>query len=363
MQPCGCIFAKKQGDKDFRSFLFFTTISNNSEVTKHAMKHSFCLSRGFTLLTALGIAILGMSAIDELPGTDEYSESVGCRPTRKTEQLAGFATAFHQAPILRAKGESRTLLDEDFSKFSRGSDTAPWLDQQYGGNSDTDEYNLPEELFSSGGWQGSMLYEAGGAIALYTESYMGPILLTPEADYSGDVTVTFRAKALNGSCYFQVAFLAPDPTTGQLVYAEAETGSYNIADDGIWHDITLQTSNHSSNQGGRFQIMTYGSGVIDDLKIVSTENFVAAPEISKIYGFTQTSFSVDWSKVDVASDYKVSLTKAVVDESSSDHYENDFEFDNLSEIPSEWELDCEKMPLSKVERTAQKACVFMTDNP
>ena len=65
----------------------------------------------------------------------------------------------------------------------------------------TVNYALPEDMMGVRGWTGNAVYQAGQACAIrmYLDSYdeqRGGFISTPEMDLSGDVVLTFRARAL-----------------------------------------------------------------------------------------------------------------------------------------------------------------------
>ena len=87
---------------------------------------------------------------------------------------------------------SAVVLTEDFSKFTKGTDTAPDMENAVINS----EGKVPDEMTLSPGWTGQNVYQAGGTayIALGETSN----LITPVLDLSangGSYIVKFRAKA------------------------------------------------------------------------------------------------------------------------------------------------------------------------
>ena len=102
------------------------------------------------------------------------------------------------------KASSKTetiLINEDFSNMTAGTvdqpDTTQMLACEYSGYSPNGVYIDNSLTSGDGTWWGNMVYSAGGAVAIktYNPQQMAYIC-TPLGDYSGDITVTCKIKAL-----------------------------------------------------------------------------------------------------------------------------------------------------------------------
>ena len=93
-----------------------------------------------------------------------------------------------------------TLLDEDFSKFTEGTEAEPddvnIADNQTG--------VIPAEYTNVPGWSGAAIYQAGQTCAIRLGLFLDGsssqpvslpgVLYTPVGNYAGNGTLTFRAK-------------------------------------------------------------------------------------------------------------------------------------------------------------------------
>ena len=70
----------------------------------------------------------------------------------------------HAAPrhtsVMKAS-EKQTLINEDFSRFTEGSETAPAENEVC-----PTSYMIPDEFTAQPGWRGRGLHSAGGAVAV-----------------------------------------------------------------------------------------------------------------------------------------------------------------------------------------------------
>ncbi len=82
------------------------------------------------------------------------------------------------------------LTSEDFSNFEDGSVDSPDFSKMLAHEGTSLDYIMHDK-----GWHGHKVYSAGGVCALQTYNSMDlAYLMTPLNDYSGDVTITLRAK-------------------------------------------------------------------------------------------------------------------------------------------------------------------------
>ena len=88
------------------------------------------------------------------------------------------------------------LINEDFSKFVEGAETAP-TEQDL---ADESTGAIDAQYTQQAGWSGMGIFQAGGICAIAPVYnyyfYEGGYLNTPKGDYSGVITYSFRARLL-----------------------------------------------------------------------------------------------------------------------------------------------------------------------
>lgn len=237
--------------------------------------------------------------------------------------------------------EEEVLIDEDFSLITEGSSDQP------GNNMLCYYYDEPgmymdASLTKDGQWAGSFVYPAGGMVALISpNSYTAADLDTPLGDYSGNITLTFRIKAIENSDVF-VDLLKDGYTAGN--YTKNLNGDTNVTSFRIykkegWKNITIKMRNTSAAPDGFFQFHSYGSILLDDVHVTtSSEDFVAPPTLLSETNITNTSFQANWRPTRKAFNYVVNLyKKEYTSEGDTVITEN---FDNAAEdgsdLPDGW---------------------------
>lgn len=222
--------------------------------------------------------------------------------------------------------EADILIDEDFSAFTAGTTDEP------DGTLVASYYYSPgmyidESLTKDGQWGGNYVYSAGGAVALVSPtSYSPSTLFTPLGDYSGDLTITFKIKALeDANFYVNVC------TGGYSACADADVRdgdsfySMRIYATQGWKEVKFMASNYSADNDGFIEFLNYGSVVIDDVKVTTTANFLASPKVTDITDYTGTSFTANWEPVRKAYNYYLNLYKKVYTSDGDVTYSFDFE--------------------------------------
>ena len=223
--------------------------------------------------------------------------------------------------------EENYLISEDFSAFTDGSTDRPsskLLASYY--NNPPGMY-LDKSLMKDGQWSGTFLYSAGGAIALVSPTETaGSILNTPLGDYSGDLTITFKIKALTDSDLL-LEILRGGYTHSR--FADVRDGSkinpYRIYAKEGWKKVTLRVSNYSADNDGFIQWYNTGVVVIDDIEVTVRHDFIAAPKILGITDYKSSSFTANWQPVRQAYRYSVNLYKKEYTTDSDAEYSQDFE--------------------------------------
>jgi len=243
--------------------------------------------------------------------------------------------------------EQLLIIDEDFSNLTAGSeevpDTTP-LASKFG----EPGWNIDSKWMHTAGWTGSWVYQAGGKCALIdTYGWVGACLNTPLGDYSGDLTITFKIKALG------------DAQSNNIVFVNAMKGGTNHpkwASDGQggdlsetiriypgmgWMNVEINFHNVSADADGFIQLNCYGQVLIDDLRIVSDINFLASPKLNDATNFKDTEFTINWDPVRAAQNYWLHLYKKEVTGDMGLTLTADFE-DGV--LPDDWTLKSENEP-------------------
>ena len=152
-------------------------------------------------------------------------------------QLKPIGSAQFAQSFSKDREAARVIVEENFAKFTEGSESTPDV---------TNIANLRTGAIDAkytavDGWTGAAIYQAGGVCAILTGMYSGDngpyedtgFLRTPIGDYSGAVTVTFRARLLSGEATSDVMAVILNSTQGRL---EAHT----IDVTAEWKTFTLE---------------------------------------------------------------------------------------------------------------------------
>lgn len=241
------------------------------------------------------------------------------------------------------------LIDEDFSNVTGGSmetpDTTKFLASSY--------YEpgifIDPSMTKDGTWAGESVYAAGGALYLKTYNPMiYAALMTPLGDYSGEITLTFKVKAM--PCWI---VYNEDPETGEEIWGLSRgstigvqvcRGGYTsskLADtdleDGYgyyttrlyenqgWTEIELHFNNYSGDSDGYICFFTEGAVLIDDIKVTSAPTFLAAPKVVGVTDFQADRFTIEWQPLRKAFEYYVDLYKMVYTSDTDGAFAEDFE--------------------------------------
>lgn len=263
----------------------------------------------------------------------------------------------------QAKGPNRTIapddyqnvqflkIDEDFSLLPEATVEEPLQLCEYSGLDAS--IDIPDEYTNQPGWTGSLCYAADQKMMLdcWTPN-AGAYVRTPQGDYSGHVTVSFKMKFLPtpwqvedndgnpetvtmSKGILQVYPIAYNWHLAQTNLPESYGGMYNIqssAEDG-WLQVTLTFDNYSADAEGCIAFFTRYKYLIDDIHITTSADFLANPVMLKWTDVTTDGFTANWMPVDHAYDYYVFLFEEGVDEDGNPALK--FCFDGLSEEEKE----------------------------
>ena len=242
-----------------------------------------------------------------------------------------------QSTIRKASGSFEDVLVlEDFSGVTYGS--VPDLTQEFPNPADainvseTSYYVRPDLMQENLQWASHNVYAANGAVYFYNPSMFDTSWLeTPLGDYSGDLTVTFRVKALN---HRQVWETDKDGNiewswyTGSTVSCSVNLDGFNhptsyvVTNDGKdskwsnriysnqgWHKVTFQVRNFSPNDGGHVRIQIDGAAIVDDIEVSAANTIMPAPVVNGVTDFQEDHFTISWQPVRRAYNYLVDLWK------------------------------------------------------
>lgn len=190
---------------------------------------------------------------------------------------------------------------------------------------------IPDEYTpESGTWEGDWIYAGknGTVIMQCYNPQMPAHLCTPLGDYSGDLTVTMRVRAVP-------AFWGVDnelgygTSTGTDLLLYANIGGYDsgkpanseIKDWGLqssrfylpygWQEVTFKFRNESADSNGYLSIYCSDALEIDWIKVTDDNTFLACPTLDPITNVTEDSFTINWQPVRRSCGYYIDLYEAV----------------------------------------------------
>lgn len=268
------------------------------------------------------------------------AQSVGLKPTVQPK----YAPAPLQAPANASYKQEDILIQEDFSRMTSGTEDHPdTLNCIASETSDPGIYVNPG-LTSQPGWAGDDVYQAGGAAFLRTFGMLKPArLYTPLGDYSGEITVTCRVKALEAKTLVVDDYgnLKWATLTGSSFKIVAYVGGYSNpkqadTDDKIgsntrlyegqgWTRVTYTFKNYSGNNDGFIAFSTEGAVLIDDIEITTSPTIMGRPGGVRITDYQPTQFTIEWQPVRKAFNYYLNLYKRVYTSDTDVTYKQDFE--------------------------------------
>lgn len=199
-------------------------------------------------------------------------------------------------PRKLANDASAVIVEEDFSKFTAGSETAPDATDL----ADVETGDISADYTQVPGWSGGAVFQAGGSA--YIGFYGGDTgwLNTPILDFSannGTFTITFRAKS---------ALTSGDELNMLLLYPGEQyaTSSQSVILTNEWQEYSISLSQGTAES--YIQMWTYdGESFIDDIKI-SAEG-ISAPQNLTVSKYMGTSAELSWDAVEGADSYLLNV--------------------------------------------------------
>lgn len=206
----------------------------------------------------------------------------------------------------------QVLLEEDFSKFTAGSEATPDATDV----ADATTGYIADELTNTPGWSGDGVFQAGGCAYIGivdegTDNEDTGFLNTSTFDGSGNggyIVVTFRARVAEEGATDAVEFVSideddineSDPMSGVVDYKQ-------VAITDQWAEYEVELKSGAANAS--IQLYAYQSTIyIDDIKVTQTVKIdVPAPEALAATNVTPTSFTANWSAVEGATSYMLTV--------------------------------------------------------
>lgn len=235
------------------------------------------------------------------------------------------------------------IVDEDFSGFTEGTEDAPSttsLLDAMGFISDSTMLK-PFAPDCSRTWGGYNLYSAGGCLAVMDGGFVN----TPAGDYSGKLTISFRAKLLPGVTTSDRSLDILLCSSKQLVDYKRET----ITLTADWKTYTM-TADNGGFAYTMVQLFTMNddlSYLVDDFHIEHVINSIVPPEAYDASDLQADGFTARWDTTATAKEYLVSVYTKTPN-STGVFAEEGFEDINASDqgivdettpnLPSGWEI-------------------------
>ena len=249
--------------------------------------------------------------------------SLTWRATQATEQAS------------RAKGEVETIVDEKFDKLTEGSETDyknHRIDDRATGMIDTELLPVTDPK-STIGWGGYQIFSAGGCIAIGD----GGFLNAPTGDYSGNLTMTFRAKLAKGQIITDAnGDIVNNPHIEILLARRSEITdfkrvNYNLTEE--WQEFTF-TATEGEFYDTMIQFFTplEFTYFVDDVKIWHEINSIQAPIIVDPEVIDNESFVARWQPTSTADEYLLSVYNKV---SNPDKFEINEGFEDIVADPDD----------------------------
>ncbi|MGN1266280.1 MAG: hypothetical protein ACI4UL_10735, partial [Muribaculaceae bacterium] len=229
------------------------------------------------------------------------------------------------------EGVAYVLFEESFERLT-GPIDKPDLTKPIALTNDTEVGPfIDASLTDYHTWSGDNVYSSNKAIALVGHGYYNMAYInTPIADFSGKITLTYKAKPVQEEG--NNAYIFVDALIGGI-FNSSLANTKNIINDQVnlypndvnWTEVTVTFNNYSANNDGFIQISCPSKVLIKDIKITTEPTFIANPVIEKI-DFNKNGFDISWQPVRRAFDYWLTLyeMKTITSEtvSFSENFEN-----------------------------------------
>lgn len=226
--------------------------------------------------------------------------------------------------VRAAQNDELTVLSEDFSKCTNGSETKPDAEGIQG--------EIPATLTHKSGWAGATFRQAGGCA----------FLDTCKMDYQGQQIAAFYLDApwlqlKENQTTLEITFRAR--TIKQkgddiyLVHANVSTGK-TINSQGVkitnkWADYTIYVDDCTPESFVEFQADS-SPFYIDDIRI-SVVPGLATPKVLPATDITPAGFTANWGAVDLATGYLLNPKAIHISNGLDPRYLIDADFESITE--------------------------------
>lgn len=237
-----------------------------------------------------------------------------------------------------------TLLSEDFSKFTAGTDTEP----DYVRLDDADG-NISDEYFNTPGWKGCEVYQAGGCAYIgFSEEYQETgIIITPLINTSGAIYINCRMRTVDPAGDI-VGYNIVDENMELL---DANVDFFKVTNE--WTNVSWFTS--AGTENSYIYIYSYSKNVfIDDIEIVSVQ--LPTPTLLEETNISKNSFTANWEAVENADSYIFKLTAEHTANAEETFYYANTGFDNVA---SNGTLANPEIDNTVMEATVENWHIFM----
>lgn len=279
------------------------------------------MNKSITLFVAAGLAMaLPVAASQIYLDWNTPVKTSGIEKVSKNKA----ASKYHKAPAADDMYDYEILMTEDFSKMTEGSVGAPAAEYI-----DAEDHSIPDKYFSTPGWSGFRVKQAGGAAYVQTineseeEGMYNPVgeIMTSEIEVNtnGVTTVTVCAR---------VKSEVPDNQLIIIPLAHSYSGALGImnADDisEEWTDMEFEidlpesyTSYNEETEEYDNNMLTTcvfklsgstGAIYLDEVSLVKKTPKVGIPQNLGYTGFTADGFTAVWDAVEGADKYIVNAS-------------------------------------------------------
>jgi hypothetical protein len=331
----------------YRSIISETVILKTYNFASDIINHlintvQFLMKRHSTIVKA--ILLIGVSACGGASEACVNSLADGLYVTRRLAQGIQISEPQKESKLSRSE-TTRTILEEDFNKFTDGSISEPgaWVPADYDENY-MDYYKesggfipVPEELTDKPGWLCCGLRQAGGAVYAGDSRLAIGMLITPEDDYYGKVTIRFNARTTSKNNTGVMVFVGDDMKLVQLKPGE----------ELLPYEVTFTRESHEPTSVC-IQIPTYTPGkgyILDDLKITADIDFAVAPSNPLAMDFTDKGFTAWWNPSPNGHHYLLDLWEETEKSDEGAEVKEDFSdaeiWDDMLCLPAGWNYDGE----------------------
>lgn len=257
------------------------------------------------------LLVAGMMSLT-VPASAQLASQLAPRTTVAAKAKAAFTLGMAKAAATATPakaitinpadyGEHVTIVKEDFSKMTTGTEEKPdeKTDINYA-NDDNAWINMSGDYTDTFGWGSHEAFPAGGCLWID-----GGQVNTPMLDLSGNdgiFFVKFRARTND-----------PDLVAEHAIIEAAETRNMGPT----WDMLGNYNIEAITNEWKEYEYMFYGGGkttlinicpndvaiLIDDIEVYQVKQYVGTPVAHKHRYYTGSSFNLSWDKVEGADKY------------------------------------------------------------